>query len=106
MLKWMWTQPRFFEALGSQIESVCASAREVPLDVDYGDLPLVTISATTTGPLRRAHQERLAHRSTRGSHVIATNSGHWVPLDEPTTVTAAIRDVVRMVRGSVVRGSA
>lgn len=100
MLKWMWTQPRFFEALGSQIESVCASAREVPLDLDYGDLPLVTISATTTSELRRAHQERLARRSTRGRHVVATDSGHWIPLDEPKTLVAAIRDVVGMVRGS------
>ena len=46
-LKWMWTQPRFFEALGSQIDSISTSAAEVPLDPDYGNLPLVTISAAT-----------------------------------------------------------
>jgi pimeloyl-ACP methyl ester carboxylesterase len=98
MVRWMWTQPRFFEALGSQIESICASAAEVPIDPQYGDKPLVTISAATVTPARRALQEALARRSTRGRHVIAEHSGHWIPLDEPATVVLAIRETVEAVR--------
>lgn len=98
MLKWMWTQPRFFDALGSQIESICASAAEVPQDPDYRNLPLVTISATKLSEQRRALQDALARRSTRGRHIVANNSGHWIPLDEPVTVIGAIRDVVDMSR--------
>ena len=101
MLKWMWTQPRFFEALGSQIESVCASAADVPLNPDYGDTPLVTISATAAGERRLAQQEALARGSRRGRHLIARNSGHWIPLDEPAIVVAAVRDVVRDVRSKL-----
>ena len=98
MLRWMWTQPRFFEALGSQIEHVCASAAEVERDQRFGDLPLVTISATAVTDRRRALQDALASRSTRGVHVIASNSGHWIPLDEPETIVKAIRDVVEQSR--------
>ena len=94
MLRWMWTQPRFFEALGSQIESICTSAAEVDPDPDYGDLPLVTISATAVSAHRRELQDQLARRSTRGRHTVAGNSGHWIPLDEPETVIAAIGEVV------------
>ena len=98
MLKWMWTQPRFFQALGSQIETICNSATEVDGEPDYGATPLLTISATTASDRRRQLQEGLARRSTRGRHIVAKNSGHWIPLDEPDIVVAAIREVVDAVR--------
>ena len=47
-LRWFWTQPKFYDALGSQIESIPISAAET-LDAaagGYGDLPLITISST------------------------------------------------------------
>jgi pimeloyl-ACP methyl ester carboxylesterase len=100
LLKRLWTQPKFFDALGSQIESICVSAAET-LEAgggSYGDLPLVTISATDPGEYRLRQQEALARLSTRGRHIAASNSGHWIPLDEPDVVVAAIREVVGAVR--------
>jgi pimeloyl-ACP methyl ester carboxylesterase len=94
-LRHFWTQPKFFDALGSQIESICASAAEV-LDADeagYGDLPLVTISQTDPGAYRRRQQEQLVRRSTRGRHLIAGASGHWIPLEEPDLVVSVVRDL-------------
>lgn len=105
MLRWMWTQPRFFEALGSQIEEICRSASQVDMAPDYGDLPLVTISASGVSPRRRELQERLARRSSHGRHVVAANSGHWIPLDEPQTVIAAVREVAGGVTRQPGRGS-
>jgi pimeloyl-ACP methyl ester carboxylesterase len=61
----------------------------------YGDLPLTTISSTDPGEYRLRQQDALAALSTQGRHVIATNSGHWIPLDEPATVIDAIRTVLR-----------
>jgi pimeloyl-ACP methyl ester carboxylesterase len=106
VLRWMWTQPRYFEALGSQIEHVCASAAEIDLQPDYGSRPLVTISATAISSGRRQLQEALARRSSRGRHVAAAHSGHWIPLDEPATIVAAIQDVVMAVRSSTEARSA
>jgi hypothetical protein len=36
--------------------------------------------------------------SSRGRHVVASKSGHWVAFDEPELVVDAIRDVVETVR--------
>src|SRR4030095_5830963 len=79
------TRSKFYEALGSQIASMPESARET-LDAargGYGNLPLVTISLTDPRDHRLPQQAALARLSSRGRHVIASHSGHWIPLDEP-----------------------
>ena len=99
-LKHFWTQPKFFEALGSQIESICITSAEV-LDASaagYRDLPLVTISSTDPGEYRLRQQDALARLSTRGRHIVASNSSHWVPLDEPGIVVEAIVEMVERLR--------
>jgi pimeloyl-ACP methyl ester carboxylesterase len=97
VLSQFWTKPQFFEALGSQIESICESAAQV-LEATangLGDLPLITISSTNPGDYRLRQQDRTAALSTRGRHVMASNSGHWVPLDEPAIVIDAVKEVLR-----------
>ena len=64
----------------------------------FGDLPLVTISSTDPGDYRLRQQDALAALSTRGTHVIASKSGHWIPLDQPQVVIDAIRDVLILAR--------
>jgi pimeloyl-ACP methyl ester carboxylesterase len=99
-LRWFWTQPKFFDALGSQIESIPVSAAETLAAAagGYGDLPLVTISSTNPGDHRLRQQDALARLSTRGRHLVATNSGHWVPLDQPELVIAVIGDLHHAAR--------
>jgi pimeloyl-ACP methyl ester carboxylesterase len=93
-----WTRPQFFEALGSQIESISASASAVPVDQGFGDLPLVVVSGELNSDAGQlARQQRLAARSTRGRHVVAERSGHWIPLDRPDVVVDAIRGVVAQI---------
>jgi hypothetical protein len=92
-----WTRPAFFEALGSQIASMPASAREV-LDVSaggYGDLPLVTISRADLDDHTRRRQDAVAALSTRGRHIVARHGGHWVPLDDPGLIVDVIREMHR-----------
>ena len=100
-LRWFWTQPKFFDALGSQIESIPTTAAETLAAAagGYSDLPLVTISSTNPSDHRLRQQEALARLSTRGRHLIATNSGHWIPLDQPELVVHVIRDLHQTVRG-------
>ena len=94
-LRQFWSQPKFFEALGSQIDVIRTSAAEVlQASSTFGDLPVVTLSCATPSPAKRQRQEALAARSTRGSHVIAAHSGHWIPLDEPEIVVKVIHDVI------------
>ena len=99
-LRHFWTEVKFFEALGSQIASICQSAADTleAGDGGYGDLPLITISSTDPGDYRFRQQEALAALSTRGRHVIASNSGHWIPLDQPEAVIQVITDLVTDLR--------
>ena len=46
---------------------------------------------------RRGHDE-LARRSTRGESIMIANSQHFIQLDQPEAVVAAIRKVVVEVR--------
>jgi pimeloyl-ACP methyl ester carboxylesterase len=90
-----WTEPKFFEALGSQIEFIGESAGAIPVDQQFGDLPVVVVSGQTNSDEGQlARQARLAARSTRGRHVVAERSGHWIPLDRPDVVVAAIGEVI------------
>lgn len=101
-LRQFWTQQKFYDALGSQIEFICQSAAET-LDAGrdgYGDLPLVTISSTDPGDYRLRQQEALARLSTRGRHIVASNSGHWIPLEEPRIVIDAIAETLAQLRQS------
>jgi pimeloyl-ACP methyl ester carboxylesterase len=95
----MWTQPKFFEGLGSQIASIGLSAAEMPAEEDFGDRPLIVISGEANSDAGQlARQARLAARSRRGRHLVAERSGHWIPLDRPDLVADAIRDVTAAVR--------
>jgi len=99
-LRGMWTQPKFFDALGSQIDTICESATAVMTagPLHYDDLPLTVISAARSGEERLQADSALARRSTRGRHVLAAESGHWVPLDAPQVVVDAITTMIAEIR--------
>ena len=100
VLRRMWTEPRFFEALGSQIASICESAAEVAREApaDYGDLPLVVLTGAGASERRLQSDVALARRSRRGRHIRIANSGHWLPLDAPGAVADVIVQIVRELR--------
>jgi pimeloyl-ACP methyl ester carboxylesterase len=98
----VWSKPRFFAALGSQIGSISVSAAQV-LEATaggFGDLPLITISSTNPGDYRVRQQDALAARSTRGRHIRASNSGHWIPLDQPEVVIDAVKEILQAGRNA------
>jgi pimeloyl-ACP methyl ester carboxylesterase len=102
LLRQMWIQPKFFAALRSQIEAVCESATEVLREAppNYGNLPLIVITGQDADERRLRADALFARSSSRGRHVLAPNSGHWVPLDAPHVVSDAIIAVVRDVQQS------
>jgi len=106
VLREMWTQPKFFEALGSQIDTICESAAAVISagPADYDDLPLTVLSSARSSEQRLQADSALARRSTRGRHILAAESGHWIPLDAPHVVVDAITALVEEIRTPVGRG--
>ncbi len=93
-----WTQPKFFAAMVSQAESLPRSAAQIAATGDYGDIPLVVLSASNPSPSRMEEHEALAHLSSQGKHIVASKSSHWIQFDEPELVVESIREVVESVR--------
>lgn len=102
LLKSMWTQPKFFEALGSQIESICESAADVLRASAERrlDVPLTIITGDGADASRLRADRALAASAARGRHVVAADSGHWVPLDAPQVVVDEIVAMVTQIRAS------
>ena len=100
-LQEMWTQPKFFEALGSQIEHIATSAALVTqeADTDLGDLPMVVLTGAAADAARLRADAALAARSRLGRHVLVPDTGHWIPLDAPRAVIDAIAAMVHEIRG-------
>jgi pimeloyl-ACP methyl ester carboxylesterase len=99
VLREAWTQPHFFEALGSQIERICESAHEAArAPVQWTDVPLVVMSSAGASQQRLAADAALARLSARGRHVLVADSGHWIPIDAPQAVIDAVAAMVREIR--------
>ncbi|MGH9862116.1 MAG: alpha/beta fold hydrolase [Candidatus Acidiferrales bacterium] len=94
-----WTQPKCFETIADQVASLAESAAQVAAADNYGELPLLVLSASNSTPARLADREALAALSSRGTHRVAPDSGHWIQLEQPQQVIDAIREVVLKARG-------
>lgn len=93
-----WCQPKSFRAMADYLrvfEEVALSARshQIPRD-----MPVVVISAGDQSNDVTAAHEQLARSSSLGRHIVASNSGHWVPFDEPDLIVDAIRELARPLK--------
>ena len=98
MLRAIWVQPRFFEALASEMECLPESAAQVAASGDYGDTPLLVLSAGNSSTAQMMEQEAVARLSLNGKIIVVPNSGHWIQLDQPQFVIDAIREVFQSAR--------
>ena len=89
-----WCQPKCFLGLASYLESLPASSAEAGAMGELPpNIPVTILSATSATPLQIAERDAIAGHSLSGKHMIASNSGHWVQLDEPELVAQAIREM-------------
>jgi pimeloyl-ACP methyl ester carboxylesterase len=94
-----WVRPGTLRALSSLIAEAPRSAVLVESTTrPLGDRPLAVLTASRPSPERLRDQEEEARASRRSRHVVAERSGHWIPLEEPELVVAAIREVVNEAR--------
>jgi pimeloyl-ACP methyl ester carboxylesterase len=95
-----WSRRKCFTAMAAHLSGLPASARQVAAASSPHDIPLIVVSAGRQSNAERDRQASMTTLSSRGRHVVATRSGHWVHLDEPELVAAAIRDLVEAARKS------
>jgi len=98
----------------AELKAISQSAAEAGKTGSLGDLPLVVLShdpekpsaelppdlAKSTNEAWEKMQEELGHLSTRGTQTIVKDSGHYIQLDEPEAVIAAIHSVVEQARAA------
>lgn len=96
----LWIQPKYYAALASQLEALPQLAAEVAASERLLRVPLITLTASEPTPERVAEQAEAARLSPCGRHVIVANCGHWIQLDQPAAVVAAIRSVVETAPAS------
>ncbi|HTT19273.1 MAG TPA: alpha/beta hydrolase [Candidatus Sulfotelmatobacter sp.] len=98
----------------AEIQAFPESAVQAASTGPFGDLPLAVLShdqdkfsndlptdlAKSVNQLWETMQEDLAHLSTRGTQIVAKNSGHYIQMDRPDVVVDAIRKVVEQRRGT------
>ena len=96
----LWSQPKNFMSLGQHVAALPVSAAQAAALSSLGDLPLVVLSGDHHAEPHIDWQHELAQLSSRGRHLVASDSGHWVHLDHPEVVTSAIREVVTAARSA------
>jgi pimeloyl-ACP methyl ester carboxylesterase len=96
----------------AELKTVSESAAQTAATGSLGDMPLVVLSHDPETPqpdlpedlVKPANdawqqmQEELDHLSSKGTQVIAKNSGHYIQLDRPDLVIKAVRSVVDQAR--------
>lgn len=96
----------------AELKAFPASATQTATTGSLGEMPLTVLShdpntpqpdlpedlVKPTNDAWQQMQTELAQLSTRGRQVIARNSGHYIQLDRPDLVIAAVRDMVDQVR--------
>ncbi len=96
----LWSQPKNFMSLGQHVAALPVSAAQAAAVSSLGDLPLVVLSGDHHAAPYTAWQRELAQLSSRGRHLVASDSGHWIHLDHPELVTQAFLEVVSAARSS------
>jgi pimeloyl-ACP methyl ester carboxylesterase len=102
-------QARFLETLASEHAMFLIEGAQQAVAIEsFGDLPLVIVGASRPNPAFGEDAEafqrfwieqsrELAARSTRGTFVLAPESGHHLHVDAPDVVLEAVRQVVAQV---------
>jgi len=96
----------------AELKAISTSAAQTAATGSLGDIPLVVLSRDPNAPQPdlpedlvkptsdawQQMQEELAHLSTRSTHVVTKNSGHYIQLDRPEVVIEAVRNLVEQAR--------
>ena len=93
-----WSRPQPYETIMHQVEALSQSAAQVAGTGSHGEIPLVVLSASNPSGDRQRAQTEAARLSANGKHRVASDSGHWINIDQPALVIEAIREVVELAR--------
>jgi pimeloyl-ACP methyl ester carboxylesterase len=94
LMEAFWSEPKCYHSMADHLAALERDGAVIARIVSPPEIPTIVISS---GNQPREHidmQRTLADASHAGKHIVAARSSHWVQLDEPELVTAAVRELV------------
>jgi len=91
-----WSQSKSFRTMADTLENLPVSVSQLDETRGLGDLPITVLSAASADPQALAEHQHDAQLSIRGRHIIVPGSAHWMHLDAPAAVIAAITSVASL----------
>jgi pimeloyl-ACP methyl ester carboxylesterase len=92
-----WSRPDFYKGMQSHIEAVPKTVREMCNANPIADVPILVLTPGRSTPLDQAELNRIG-RNIR--EVIATESDHWIHLDQPQLVVQSILEISKRRSGN------
>ncbi|MGA7410178.1 MAG: alpha/beta hydrolase [Bryobacteraceae bacterium] len=93
-----WSRPQSFLALARYLQSLPSNAEAALAMRLPANTPCVILSAATATPAELRERDSWRDQTQAGRHIQAVNAGHWLQLDQPDLVLAAVRELVEQAR--------
>jgi len=89
-----WSRSKGFLAMAGYLEALPASAAAAAEMRVPSGIPITILSAGDATPEELFERDAWAKRSKRGSHTQVPGTGHWLQLERPEVVIAAVRKMI------------
>jgi pimeloyl-ACP methyl ester carboxylesterase len=89
-----WSRPKAFAAMATVLDALPLSATEaakMPIPVE---IPIVILSAGSATREELAERDAWAAHSLDGRHIKTDGTGHWLQLERPDLIVAAVRSLI------------
>jgi pimeloyl-ACP methyl ester carboxylesterase len=93
-----WSRPHAFLVLARYLESLPGNAQAALTIQLPADTPCLILSASTATPAELRERESWIDQNPSGRHFRAANAGHWLQLDQPDLVVAAVMELIEQAR--------
>jgi pimeloyl-ACP methyl ester carboxylesterase len=93
-----WSRSQSFLAMASYLESLPSNAEAVLAMRLPARTPFIVISAATATPAELSERDSWTEENPAGRHIRVAEGGHWLQLDRPELVVAAVKELVEKAR--------
>ena len=94
MISSHWSRPKCFNAMAEYLLSLPEAAQTALQMSIPPDIPLIILSAINATEEELRERDSWARQSEHGKHIRVPESGHWIQLERPDAVVAAVRELV------------
>jgi pimeloyl-ACP methyl ester carboxylesterase len=97
-----WSRPGYYAGMRRHVEAVPESVREMENTEPIREIPVLVLTPGKSTPLSSQCLDKIGDRV---QQVIATDSAHWIHLDEPDLVIDSIREMVFAATSSALQAT-